>query len=148
MHSGFVRVITFEISSLFVAATILPLGSEVVFTSLLYLDYSPIPLTIIASIGNTFGGLLTYYMGWLGKWEWLQRWAKIDQQQVVKHLEKAQNYGWFLAFMTWAPIIGDVLAVVVGFVKYPWPKTVFWMFFGKLLRFSILAFLWQKQTLF
>lgn len=124
------------------AATLLPFGSEAVFLGLLYAKFEMIPLVVVASLGNTIGGMITYYIGWLGKWEWLEKWFKIPHEKLEPLIKSAQKNGWIFAFFTWLPGIGDPMAAAIGFVKINPYITLFWMLFGKTLRFSAIAALW------
>jgi len=129
--------------SAILAATFLPFGSEAIFIGLLYNKFDPFILVVTAASGNTIGGMITYYIGRLGKWEWLEKWFGINHKKLESHMKKAQKYGWIYAFFTWLPGIGDVLAAVIGFVKInPW-VTLFWMGLGKTLRFIALALMWK-----
>lgn len=130
--------------SAILAATILPLGSEVVFTVLLHQGSSPIYLVLIASIGNTIGGMISYYMGWLAKWHWLSNWFKISENSVYKCIWFIKKYGTPAAALSWVPVIGDILAVALGFAKTKPVPTVIWMLLGKVTRFIVLAYFWQK----
>ena len=125
------------------AATVLPFGSEAVFLGLLYAEFDPVTLTIVASIGNTIGGMITFYMGWLGKWEWLEKWFGLNHKSILKYMDKAQKHGWLYAFLTWLPGIGDVLALAIGFVKVNPFTALIWMLIGKSLRFTALAIMWK-----
>jgi membrane protein YqaA with SNARE-associated domain len=128
----------------FLAATVLPLGSEVVFTSLLYYNLSPIWLTVIAALGNTLGGLTSYYLGYLAKWNLLTKWFKVSEPDVQKYLGRIQHYGAPLAVLTWLPIVGDVLAVGLGFARTKVLPTSLWMALGKFIRFAVIAYGWIK----
>ena len=61
----------------FLAATILPFSSEVVFTTLYWQNFSPFWLVFWASLGNILGGMTCYALGLLGKMEWIEKWMKI-----------------------------------------------------------------------
>jgi len=131
------------------AATFIPLGSEVVFTGLLALDFDYTWLIIVATAGNSTGGMLTYYIGKLGKWQWLEKWFGISKNKIEGNMHRIQKWGGLLAFFTWLPVVGDPLAAALGFAKTPLLPTVFWMTVGKLLRFVLLAwgfyaFNWQE----
>lgn len=128
--------------SSFLAATVLPLGSEVVFVALLASGYNPFVLTFTASAGNTLGGMLTYYIGRLGQWEWIEKWFHISHAKVEGHMQGAQKYGWLYAFFTWLPGVGDIMAIAIGFARVH-PITAFiWMALGKTLRFGVIAYLY------
>jgi membrane protein YqaA with SNARE-associated domain len=64
----------------FLAATILPFSSEVVFSALIAAGLDMWTLIIYATIGNAAGGSTCYYLGRLGKVEWLERWFKIKPE--------------------------------------------------------------------
>ena len=51
----------------FLAATILPIGSEPYLTGLILADYPPVQCLVYASIGNTLGGITSFYFGRLCK---------------------------------------------------------------------------------
>ena len=123
------------------AATILPFGSEAVFIGLQFSEFNIYYLIIIAGIGNTIGGMITYYIGRLGKWEWLEKWFKISRGSLEERMKSIQKYGWIYAFFTWLPGIGDPLAAAIGFTKTPPITTCFWMFIGKTSRFAGLGYI-------
>ena len=125
------------------AATVLPFGSEAVFIALLYKGFETPTLIIVASSGNTIGGMITYYLGRLGKWSWLERWFGITHDKLEKIMTKAQNYGWLVAFFTWLPGIGDPMAAAIGFARVNPLVALFWMAFGKTLRFISIAVIWK-----
>lgn len=125
------------------AATLLPFGSEAVFLGLLYAGSDEIILVLVAGTGNTIGGIITYYIGRLGKWEWLEKWFGITLKKIESKMASIQKYGWIYAFFTWLPGIGDPLAAAIGFAKIsPWVSFT-WMFIGKTLRFVVIALLFK-----
>ena len=65
--------------SAFVAGSILPFSSEVVMTVLVQMGLDPMLCLISASVGNTFGGVFCYWLGYLGKMEWIERWLKVKK---------------------------------------------------------------------
>ena len=125
------------------AATLLPFGSEAVFLGLLYAGFSPLNLIIVAGSGNTIGGIITYYIGRLGKWDWLEKWFGISRSRIENYMSTIQRYGWIFAFFTWLPGIGDPLAAALGFVRVSPTVTILWMFIGKTLRFTLLSILYN-----
>ena len=125
------------------AATVIPLGSEFVFIALLANDFDPVTLTLVAGLGNTSGGMITYYIGHLGKWEWLEKWFGITHDKLQSHMERAQKYGWVYAFFTWLPGIGDLMAAAIGFVRIKPLTALIWMAIGKTLRFTVIAIVWK-----
>jgi len=121
----------------FLAATILPFSSEILVTGLLLAGASPLYVLIIATTGNWLGSLSTYGIGWLGKWEWIEKWFKVSREKIEKQQGKIAKYGSLLAFLVWAPVIGDVFALALGFYRVNFIKCSIFMLIGKFLRYFI-----------
>lgn len=128
--------------SAFLAATIIPFSSDVVLVALIAAGLDPVILIILATVGNWLGGLLSYYMGYLGRWEWLERYMNVKREKIEKQRERVEKWGSFLAFFSWLPAIGDLLAIALGFYKVDFKKMALWMFVGKGLRFVAWALLY------
>lgn len=126
--------------SSFLAATILPIGSEPILAGLILAKYPPFACLAYATIGNTLGGITSYYLGWLGKWEWIERYLKIPKHKVEKFSHRIHNYGAWVALLTWLPVIGDPLAVALGFFKINRPLVFSLMLIGKAIRYAILIY--------
>lgn len=121
----------------FLAATILPLSSEVVFSILLGYGLNPVACLICASIGNTLGGMTCYWIGLLGKVEWMEKYLKIKYEKVEKMQHWMQNKGSVLALLTFLPVIGDVIAVALGFMRSNVWYVLLFMFIGKTVRYIV-----------
>ena len=59
------------------AATILPLSSEVVLAALLLSGLSPFALVVVATTGNVFGSLTNYALGYWASKGVIKKWLKI-----------------------------------------------------------------------
>lgn len=125
----------------FLAATILPIGSEPYLAGLIITDYPPVACLIYASIGNTLGGITSFYFGRLGKWGWIEKYLKIKREKVESFSNRVNKFGVWTAFLTWLPFIGDPIAVALGFFRVrPFPVFIL-MFFGKTLRYAGLIYI-------
>lgn len=126
--------------SSFLAATFVPIGSEVVFSAMILSgDYETTGCVLVASAGNWLGGILTYNLGAIGKIQWLERYLRISKYQIRKMRRRIHKYGSVLAFFVWLPIIGDPLAAGLGFFRVKWSLVFLWMLAGKFLRYLVLA---------
>lgn len=121
--------------SAFMAATIVPFSSDVVLVGLIAAGGNSVILVITATLGNWLGGLTSYYLGYIGKWEWLEKYFKVKPETLEKQKHRVDKWGASLAFMSWLPGIGDVLAIALGFYKVDFKKMAIYMFLGKGLRF-------------
>ncbi len=127
--------------SSFLASTIIPFSSEGVFGVMIHQQYSPMICLLAATAGNTLGGITSYVLGFLGKWEWLEKYFGVKKDKIIAQKKYADKYGSVLAFLTWLPIVGDVLAVALGFFKVRFFMVTIWMAFGKFLRYFVIYLL-------
>ncbi len=123
----------------FVAATLLPAGSEALL-SVMVVDqrYAISALVMTATIGNTLGGLLTYAMGYAA-----QGCKKELLPKQSSGIERVRKYGVICLLFSWLPIIGDVLCFAAGWLKlnFFWSSTL--LLLGKLIRYWVIALLAQ-----
>ena len=68
--------------SSFLAATIIPLSSEIVLSILLANDYNFITSLSVTTLGNWLGGLSSYALGRLGNWNLISRYFGVEQIKV------------------------------------------------------------------
>ncbi|HOU68473.1 MAG TPA: VTT domain-containing protein [Paludibacteraceae bacterium] len=121
----------------FLAATILPISSEVVLSLVLEAGLDPFWCIIVTSIGNTLGGMTCYWIGLLGKVEWMEKYLKIKYEKVQKVQNWAQGKGAILAAFTFLPIVGDLIALALGFLRSNAWWVLLFMFIGKTIRYLI-----------
>ena len=126
----------------FLAATILPFSSEILVTTLLYFGANSLNVFIVATFGNWLGSVSTYYLGWLGKWEWIEKWFRVTPEKLEKQQSKISKFGSLLSLFVWFPLIGDVFALALGFYKVSPARCILFMLIGKALRFAIYIFLY------
>ncbi|MAU63114.1 MAG: hypothetical protein CMC38_02010 [Flavobacteriaceae bacterium] len=125
--------------SSFLAATIVPLSSELVLSVLIIKGYDFGFTLFIATIGNWAGGLSSYYIGRLGKWSTLERYFKVKKDKIYKFKIKIDKWGSVLAFFSWLPIFGDPIAVSLGFFRTNYILFAIWMLLGKIFRYIVWA---------
>ena len=123
----------------FLAATILPFSSDVLYLAVLASTNEPVACLLVGTLGNWLGSVLTYWIGWLGRWEWIEKWFKVRPETLEKQKIKIDRYGVWLALLAWIPIIGDIIAIALGFYKVRPLWTHVLLLIGKFLRFVIWA---------
>ena len=126
----------------FLSATILPLSSEFFLYLMFANGYDPIMCVVIATIGNSLGAFTNYGIGQLGKLNWLKR-IGMNQEKIDKHAIRVQKYGYWLAFFSWLPFIGDALLVALGYFRSPFLKVSTLTITGKFLRYLTIYLLYQ-----
>ncbi|OFX28141.1 MAG: hypothetical protein A2033_08500 [Bacteroidetes bacterium GWA2_31_9] len=125
----------------FLAATIIPFSSEALLSLLIYSDYNIYYCIVIATIGNTVGGMSSFYLGYIGKWHWLEKYFGIKKEKIDRLHQKMKFKGSLMAFLTWLPIVGDLIAVLLGVLRVNTKYVVIFMFLGKLARYIVWAYL-------
>ncbi len=127
--------------SSFLAATILPLSSEVVLSALLLNGLSPIALVVIATTGNVLGSLTNYVLGYWVSLEVVKKWLRMSEEEFVRAEQRFVKYGLLSLCFAWVPIIGDPLTVIAGVLRI----RLFWFVIlvtaGKLMRYIVLSYL-------
>ena len=120
----------------FLAATVVPFSSEIILTGVLMAGVNPFEAFIVATAGNWAGGLTSYYVGHLGKWELIEKWFRVKEETLVRQKGRIEKYGSLIALITWMPVIGDVLAIALGFYRVNFTKSAIYMLLGRALRFA------------
>ena len=123
----------------FLAATILPFSSEIVFSILIANNHDLTICIIFATLGNWIGGMSSYGLGWLSKWSFIEKYFRIKRGKIERFKLRIDRWGSILAFFSWLPIIGDPLAIGLGFFKTNVLLVSIWMLIGKLIRYIIWA---------
>ena len=115
--------------SSFLAATLLPGGSEAVLFGVLKLYPEQIwPALGVATLGNTLGGMSSYLIGRL-----------VPQKKDLRGLPVLQRYGSPALLLAWVPFVGDPLCVAAGWLRLdPWLSVLF-MAVGKFARYLAVA---------
>ena len=127
----------FGLSTLFIAAfisaTLLPIGSEPALFGLLKLNPGLFwPAVLVATAGNTLGGMLDWWIGY-GAHEVVDKYE--HKQWHSKALEWLEHLGPKACLLAWLPIVGDPLCAVAGWLRLSfWPCTLY-MLIGKFLRY-------------
>ncbi len=122
----------------FLAATILPFASELVFTAVVVtMNLDPWVCVAVATLGNTLGGVTCYWLGMIGKLEWLDKYLGVKKDKIDRWSKKFHRYGDWLAFFAFLPAVGDFIAVTAGFLRCRFWIVLLAMFIGKLARYLV-----------
>lgn len=125
----------------FLAATILPLSSEIVLSALLLSGLSPTTLVIIATTGNVLGSLTNYALGYWASLAGIKKWLRMSEEDFMRAEQRFLKYGIFSLFFAWVPIIGDPLTAMAGVLRV----RLRWFFIlvttGKFLRYVVISYM-------
>lgn len=128
----------------FLAATILPFSSEAVLLGMVALGGEPLSLFLVATLGNTLGGLANYGIGrWMPLVRLVER-SRIDPVKAERWSGVARRHGPWAALLCWLPVIGDPIALALGLVRSSFIPTALLMMVGKGARYAVL--LWVAAS--
>lgn len=124
----------------FVAATVFPAQSEAVLVGLIVGgDYLVFALVALASIGNTLGSVVNWFLGRGIESLKDRRWFPIREDKLARAQSWYRRYGKWSLLGSWLPFGGDAITVVAGIMKEPLPVFVLLVGLAKTTRYAILA---------
>lgn len=116
--------------SSFLAATLLPGGSELVFVAVLSSGTSTLwPALGVATLGNTLGGVSSYLVGRLVP----------GKKTGGRALNWLKRFGAPVLLLSWLPLIGDALCVAAGWLRLSFWWAALFIAVGKFARYYILG---------
>lgn len=101
----------------FLAGSILPFSSDFLIIGLLAAGGDPWICLAVATLGNWLGTIPNYILGWYAKWEWLEKYCKVKEETLAKQKKNIDRFGLWLAFFSWAPGVGAIFVIALGFYK-------------------------------
>jgi len=131
-----------------VGATLLPLASEpAVF---LFVKAAPDmfwPAVLVATVGNTIGGAISWWMGFGAEaaWEHATHRKPVDARAMAW----LERFGPRACLLAWLPVVGDPLCAVAGWLRLPFWPCFAYMGVGKFVRYVVMTqlLLWGLATL-
>lgn len=124
--------------SAFISSTLLPGGSEVVLGYLGSQQVHPAwLLLLVATTGNTLGGMSSWLIGWLIRWRLPMKDLEPKQQQAM---ERIRRWGSPVLLLSWLPVIGDPLCLAAGWLRIHWLKALVLIAIGKAARYAVILY--------
>lgn len=99
----------------FLAATILPFSSEAFLSLLLANGFATEKCIAAATFGNWLGGMSSYYLGYLGKWSWIEKYLRIKKQALKNGTNACIKKVLFLHFLAGCQSLEMFLPLALGY---------------------------------
>lgn len=133
--------------SAFLAATLIPLSSEVVLAALTAASSGDLvalwALWALATLGNTLGALVNWALGrWLRHFQG-RRWFPFAAARMQRAQRWFGRWGAWTLLLAWLPIIGDPLTFVAGLLRLRLDLFLVLVALGKGARYAIVVLLSQ-----
>jgi membrane protein YqaA with SNARE-associated domain len=123
----------------FLAATILPVSSELTLASLIITQkYNTFLLFSIASFGNILGSVFNWFLGFYLLKYTNKKWIPFSQNQIDRASSWFKKFGIWSLLFAWLPLIGDPLTFMAGVLRIKFIVFIILVSAGKLLRYLIL----------
>ena len=117
----------------FLAATLIPLGSEPMVLTMAYQGFDAPTVITVATIGNTLGAVTTYLIARYAA-------AKAEPKGVAaRALSLVARYGYPALLFSWVPIIGDAIVAAAGAASMRFVPFLILTAAGKLFRYWLLV---------
>lgn len=126
--------------SALIAGSALPFASEAVLVLLVGLGLDPVWCLVAATAGNTLGGMTCYWIGRIGKTEWIVRYLHVSQDKLERAMRFLGGRGAAMGFFAFLPYIGTAVAIALGLMRSNQLITALSMLAGKALRYAVIAF--------
>lgn len=124
----------------FVSATLLPAQSEAVLVALIADGGHPAwALVATATLGNSLGSALNWFLGTLAHRFLHKRWFPIREDKLRRAESWYHRYGRWSLLLSWVPVIGDPLTFAAGVLREPFLSFFSITLTAKLLRYAVLA---------
>ena len=124
------------------AATILPLSSEIVLTTMLLTNlFEKNILLFVASSGNILGSIINWYLGKKITIFQDRKWFPVSQDQLNKSQKYFQKYGLWSLLLAWVPVIGDPLTLLAGVLKVRFSIFFILVSISKISRYVFILYL-------
>ncbi|MCE4062370.1 DedA family protein [Pandoraea sputorum] len=156
----------------FLSATLLPMGSEPALFGYVALNPHMFWTAIaVASVGNTLGGMLDWWMGFAARRAFVRLKARrraharaaavggvavtvdVPQGKVGKgdvdgkapmnerYTRWMRRFGPPLLLLSWLPVVGDPLCTLAGWLRLSWRSCLVYIAIGKTLRYIAITYL-------
>ncbi len=122
----------------FLAATLLPAYSEVLFVGLLAAGYDPLALWAWATAGNTLGAAVNWLLGRYLLHYQDRSWFPFKPDTLGLAQGWFQRYGIWSLLLSWAPIVGDTLTFVAGLMGVRFTLFLLLTALGKGTRYAMM----------
>lgn len=124
--------------SAFLAATLVPAYSEILFAGLVSAGYDPLALWLWASTGNTLGSAVNWALGRYLLHFKDRRWFPFKDNSLATAQRWFQKFGVWSLLLAWLPVGGDALTFIAGVMRINFLVFILLTAIGKATRYAML----------
>ena len=124
----------------FMAGSFFPFSSEAVMVAFQAAGLDPWTLIVYGTTGNVLGSMFNYYVGRLGRLDWVEHYLHIKKDSLDKARRFMAGRGAWMGFFAFLPVIGSAITILLGFMRANIAVSLFSITLGKFLRYVLLVF--------
>ncbi|MBN9250758.1 MAG: DedA family protein [Mesorhizobium sp.] len=126
-------------ASAFLAATVLPVSSEVVLAGLLATGRGdPALLFVVATIGNTLGSVMNWFLGRGIDTLRNRRWFPVTREHYERASRAFRRFGAWTLLFAWLPVVGDAFTIAAGAARMHLGVFVVLVALGEAARYAVI----------
>ena len=100
----------------------------------------PVPLLVYATVGNWAGSMFNYWLGHLGRMEWIERYLHVKEESIERAQRFVGGRGAWMGFFAFLPIIGTAICILLGLMRANPYISALSIFLGKVVRYLLVAY--------
>ena len=124
----------------FLAGSFFPFSSEAVMVGLMAMGLDAWTLMVYGTIGNTLGSVFNYFVGRMGKQEWIERWLHVSPQSMERARRFMAGRGAWMGFFAFIPLLGTAITILLGLMRANMLISFVSITLGKIFRYVIVVF--------
>ena len=125
----------------FLAATLIPIGSEWLLVTMLLSASEPVTSVAVATAGNLLGALSTYWVGLYGGDFLKRRVLRLDEKSTRRAESFYARFGSYSLLLSFLPVIGDALCLIGGVLRVRFLRFSLLVASGKFARYAAVAWI-------
>ncbi len=124
----------------FLAGSFFPFSSEAVMVALLAAGLNPMGLLIYGSAGNILGSMFNYWVGRMGRLDWIEKYLHVTPEKLKKAQTFMAGRGSWIGFFAFLPILGSAITIAMGLMRANIVGTLVSISVGKIIRYALLLY--------
>jgi membrane protein YqaA with SNARE-associated domain len=124
----------------FIAGSFFPFSSEAVMMGLMAAGLDPWGLVVYGTIGNVLGSMFNFFVGHMGKVEWIEKYLHVSKEKMDKAIQFMGGRGAWMGFFAFLPVLGSAITIALGLMRANIPISIASITIGKFLRYVILIY--------
>lgn len=124
----------------FIAGSFFPFSSEAVMMGLMAAGLDPWGLIIYGTIGNVLGSMFNFFVGRMGKVEWIEKYLHVNKESLDKAIRFMGGRGAWMGFFAFLPVLGSAITIALGLMRANIPISITSITIGKFLRYVVLIY--------